>query len=215
MKNIYYLFTNPILNIEYISVIIVTLFYSKIRKTRLNYFIFFLWYACLTEVTANIFYHYGFKNNILIYDIYTYVEQVYFYYIFYNYIQHSIAKHIVVGFVMFLHLAYLYDIFILHSNYPIYLSNSFIINQIFLIITIFYFLIEFFISDRALHATDYLIFWISVAILFYYITFLPLDTVLRGFSSDNTQLISKMRTVVVVILYTIYSFGFIWSKKKY
>ena len=215
MENIVYLFKNPILVIECISVVIATILYFKTQKINLRHFVFFLWYAFLTELLARFFYNLGYKNNLIVYDIYTYVEQVYFYYIFYNYIQHRIAKRIIVGFVVFLHLAYLYNIFILHDNYPIYPSNAFIINQIFLIITIFYFLIEFFLSDQGLHATNYLIFWISVAILFYYITFLPLDTVLRSFSSDSTQLIGKMRTVIVVILYSIYSFGFIWSKEKY
>ena len=202
-------------SLEFISVIVAFVFTPKIKNTKLSYFSYYLLYVFLTETIGAYILHIGYKNNLIVYDIYTYVEQVYFYYIFYNYIQHRIAKRIIVGFVVFLHLTYLYNIFILHDNYPIYPSNAFIINQIFLIITIFYFLIEFFLSERGLQATNYLIFWISVAILFYYITFLPLDTVLRSFSSDSTQLIGKMRTVIVVILYSIYSFGFIWSKEKY
>jgi len=117
--------------------------------------------------------------------------------------------------VGFLHISYLFTIFILKVKYPIYPSNAFLMNQILLIITIFYFLIEFFQSDKVLKATNYLIFWVSIAILFYYITFLPLDSVLRSFQVDDTKIIAKMRTFIVIVLYATYSFGFIWSKEKY
>jgi len=208
------LLKDPIYIIEYIALIIAVFYYKKIIETKLHYFILFLLYVSMTESLGG-FLLYKKMSNYFIYDLYTYIEQMYFYYIFYHYINNTKVKKIIIGFVVFLNISYLFNIFIFKIKYPIYPSDAFLINQILLIITIFYFLIEFFLSDRGLKATNYLIFWISIAILFYYITFLPLDTVLRGFVKDSTKIIAKMRTIIIIILYSTYSFGFIWSKEKY
>lgn len=209
------LLETPIHLVEYFSFLIALLYYKKLRNTRLVLFPVFLFYVCFTETFGQYLIFTGIKNNLYIFDIYTYIEQLYFYYIFYHYIKNTLAKRMIIGFVVFLHISYLANIFYFKLKYPIYPSDFFLINQILLIITIFYFLIEMFLSDKVLKATNYLIFWISIAILFYYITFLPLDTVLRSFTSDKTNIISKMRTIIIIIIYSTYSFGFIWSKEKY
>jgi hypothetical protein len=210
---IYSLFT-PLHIIEYMAAIIAIFYNKKVKGTKLYFFFIFLWYVCFTE-TAGFYLKFNHKNNLWIYSLYTYIEQMYFYYIFYHYINNLKVKKVIIGFVVFLNITYFLNVFILDVKYPIYPSNAFLINQILLISTIFYFLIEFFLSDKGLKATNYLVFWISIAILFYYITFLPLDTVLRGFAKDSTRIIAKMRTIIIIILYSTYSFGFIWSKEKY
>jgi hypothetical protein len=211
---IYSLFTDPLHITEYIAAIIASFYFQKASDTKLLLFFLFLSYVCFTE-TVGFYLKFTHKSNLWVYDIYTYIEQMYFYYIFYHYINNLKVKQIIIGFVVFLNISYFLNVFILDIKYPIYPSNAFLINQIFLIITIFYFLIEFFLSDKGLKATNYLIFWVSIAVLFYYITFLPLDTVLRGFAKDSTKIIAKMRTIIIIILYSTYSFGFIWSKEKY
>lgn len=199
----------------FISVIIASIYHKKVKGTPLKYLTYYLWFLIFFEIIAYLL-AVKYRTNILWYNIAINIGKIFFLSLFYQYIKHqTVKKIIIIG-------AVLYELFFFSYAYyteswHLWQSFSGLFGSIIVILAVFAFLIEMFQSDKVLFVKEYLIFWVAIAVLFYYIVSAPYDITnfyyqregSTGFDLGNIQII------VSSIMYLLIAYGFIWNNKPY
>jgi len=208
--------------IDYIFLIgmIITsfLYYGKYKNTRLKLLPWIFVLSFIVEVTAislklNDYY------NVWLYNQYINVEYLFFFWLFYQYIENfNFKKFVILGSVIY-ELYFIFSI-IIDKNINTFLTYPFALGQIFIIIILFIFLIQMISSDKILHIQQYLIFWVSLGLLFYYIVPLPLNVSESLIHKEHLshEIISFLRQIQYVgniLMYILITYGYIWSSKTY
>jgi hypothetical protein len=193
-------------------------YYVKVKDTGLKYLPFFLLFVVFYEMVAFVLF-YKKNSNIWLYNIGVNVEILFYISVFYSYLERKIHKKIALYGGVFYELFFLIH-YSLSSNYLIdYQSYPFLLGALLLVVLIMLFIIQFIQSDKILFLQKYLIFWISIGLLFYYVVPIPLDITRQFMNSELTkgagQYLRNIQYVSNVIMYLTFIYGFIWSSMKY
>lgn len=209
---------------ELLSAIIGTIYFYKYKQTSLKYFLYLLWYITLTEFTAN----YASKHNILLffhengrhsntwfYNLLRFITFSTLFYIYFNYLSTKKYKEWIKIFAFtYILVSIINWLFI--QNFP--LENSEIpriIGSLFLISTIIFYFIELLKSEKILAFHRLLLFWISVGLLLFYTGTIPFVLKYNGYILiPGIHKLFLIIYVLAIIMYSIFTFGFIWSKKE-
>lgn len=195
-----------------ITVIIAWFTYKKYRNTLLKYLPFYLTYAAILEM-GGIYLIKIKMSNVIWYNIGINIEILFYLFIFYNFLKSKkTKKFLLYGGAIYI-VYFLLNVFIFESwrEYQVF---PFTFGAILLIIIIFLFLLEMFQSHRVLHIGKYLVFWISLGLLFYNIIPLPLFVTRSILPQEFTQLMI-IQYLANSIMYLLFIYGFIWSSMKY
>ncbi len=214
--------------IELLAALVGTIFYYKYKHTYFKYFLFLLWYIFLSEFFVgyirdnkiDFFLHYS-KTGIIythwVYNILDTISFLVYYYIYYksmssnekykNWIKKFAIAYIVIS---ILNWSFIQNFFEELQSY------LFIIGAIFLIIAILFYFIELLKSEKILVFHKNLLFWISIGLLLYYAGNIPFAAELNGYAliPGGIHKLFLIVNILAIIMYLLFTFGFIWSKKE-
>lgn len=196
--------------------------YKKYFDTLLKYFPIIIAYTFFTELLGSIIAHnnnfqlvFGYdqtNHRNVIYNIYHLCFFLFFFYVYWKSITNENHKKII---------KYGSFTFIL-----IYVLNSFIQNPILdslvyvyifgLVLLIFCTIVYFkkVFKEYNIDLLKYsLLFWVSSGLLLFHITYLPLK-ILKEFSYDLYAPFKQFHLIMIVVMYLLFSIGFIMSKRK-
>ena len=200
--------------IELIVAIIATIYYYKYKHTFLKYFLIILWYTAINEFIGFLLKKLGFTNNIIIYNIFHFINFSFLFLLFnksLNKLKHKKWTKVflllyVVGFFINL---FFEDYFIKVQTVP------FLMASIFLIISIVFYFSELLNTNEVLVVKKNILFWISVGYLLYLSGNLPIRVIRNYFTEVvNLEYILEVSSILSIILNICFIIGFVWGEKN-
>lgn len=202
--------------IELLAALIGFIYYYKYRDTKLVYFQYILWFTVLVEFTS---FFLGFKlltNSFWLYNyIYhpvNFMALLLLFSIFVKKIKY--IRAIRTFLVLFLFVYFTHMIFEDYMNNLITLP--FITGGIFIIVSISFYFIELFNSNKVLYISKNLLFWVSVGLLIYFTGKIPMRLARNYWyeiaSYDALSITGSLLSIIMNICFII---GFIWSERRY
>ena len=209
---------------ELLSAIIGSFFFYKYRHTPIKYFLPILWYIVLTEFTGwyaahndvfGFFDEQGRHYNLWMYNL--------MYTIFYPAVltiylrmlkNRSYKKWIRIFIVLYLafslfNWSYIQDFRYEWSELPD------VVGSIFLAISIIFYFIELLSSSKIVIFHKKLLFWISVGLLIFYTGTIPFNIEVTKYAlMKGIHNLFLIIWILAIIMYLIFTFGFIWSYKE-
>ena len=209
---------------ELLAAIIGTFYFYKYRHTPLRYFLYLLWYITITEFTGS----YASKNNVLVffdengidynYWLYNLLYIVFFIVILVIYlrsIKNSGQKKIIKYFILIYILISIINWSFIQSFIFEMSDLPYVAGSIFLIITIIFYFIQLLKSEEIKKFHKELLFWISIGLLLFHSGTIPFSLKLNDYALfPGIHKLFLIIWVLALIMYLIFTFGFIWSKKQ-
>jgi len=215
---------NSVKYFELVAAITGTIYFSKYRYTVLKYFLFLLWYITITEFTAryasdyNVLGFFNEKGRHYNYWFYNLLRIVTFSTLFFIYLKSirtiKYKKWIKTFIIIYLGMTFINWLFI--QNFAFEMSETpKVIGSVFLIITILFYFIELLRSEKIIVFHKTLLFWISIGLLLFYTGIIPFSLKVNGYALiPGIHKLFLIIYILAIIMYSIFTFGFIWSKKE-
>jgi len=202
---------------EWIAAVTATVCFFKYKHLPIRTILLLLWITVIAESAAIVWIKLGHTSNHWIYNIYAFCFYVIIYKMVYDYIIDVRRKKIVLllsvlffigGTVRFLFIPRATD-FLIHVN------NA---GMLLLVVLLLYYAIDLLKSDRPLNLKKQLELFIFSGYLFFGISFIPLSIFVFGaeesVSKRAISIFSDIQRIIVVIMYLIFTFGFIWTRPQ-
>lgn len=196
--------------IECIAVIFATIYFKKYVASNERYFLYFLWFTFIVDLTGVLLNQFSIENKLL-YEVYTIASFLFYFYWFNTILKNNAFKNIAkfsAGIFLCVNL-----ITYLIPSYSAQ-GYAFVTGAICILILTFLHLFQLLRGDEILVVKYKLSFWISTALLLFYVGIIPLILLSKYLNVEGVS-----RTIIFIslniILYGCYVIGFIWTKKKY
>jgi len=198
-----------------ITAIIATVYYKKQQGTPLRFLKYYLWYAVVLEVVASQLWLIFRMANTWWYNIGINIEILFYLFLFYQYIENKKIKYIILIGGSIYEAYFLINYLLLSESWNIYQVFPLAVGGLLVIVVVFLFLVEMFQSDKILYIAKYLIFWVSLGLLFYNIIPLPFFVVRKIIPEELTSYLMNIQFTANILMYVSFIYGFIWSTMKY
>jgi hypothetical protein len=202
----------------FITAIIALIYRQRFGDSPIKYIPYYLVYISLVEIGALIILYSPMKYNIWWYNIMLNGEFFFYFYLYYHLISNpKIKKVLLLGFIFYI-IYFLINYLILSEHWNVHQTFPYAVGSIIIIISVFWYLIELFQSDKVLDITQNIIFWISVGLLFYLIVSLP--KVISNYYLSKIEYINNpiakismiVQFIANITMYCFYIYG-IWISK--
>ncbi|NND63831.1 MAG: hypothetical protein HKN48_11645 [Flavobacteriaceae bacterium] len=198
--------------LEFSAAITATVYYSKYIFSSEKYFLFFLWYTFFVDLLgASLRPMFG-MDNYWLYNAFTITSLLFYFYWYYTILKSHLFRKWVVFFTIVFSAVAVFSLF--YQSWNEYHKYTFVTGALFvLVLTVFHFY-KLLNSDEVLIVKYKLSFWISTALLLFYMGMIPLM-----FLTEFLDISGISYKIIIVslnlILYGCYIIGFVWTKKKY
>jgi hypothetical protein len=200
-----------------IAVVLSFVHKDKVSGSVLKILPYFLLFDILFDITALTLSRTGHYNVWLI-NLGLNIEKLFIFYVYYHLIQNKNYKKFILWSAAAYELFFIFH-YINSGNWNAYQIIPSYIGQLLVIITLMLFLLEMLESDSILFLHKYVVFWITIAFLFYNIIPFPIQI---GFLLFPQNVDRKMAKFVMIIqntgnlmMYVSLIIGFLWSSMKY
>ena len=187
-------------------------FLNKESFKKMKFFILFLFSMSFVEFFALIF-RYNDISNILIYNILTLLEFNFLFLFYREFVKNKMINPIIVLFNIVYFITSFYkgiDLFITQFNTIAPVSGAFLIS-----IVLILYLREILMSEDIINYKKNIVFWITTALLFYYMGTLPLTAVLSFLvTKSNFASFYKIQHTLTIVMHSTFIFGLLWNWKK-
>ncbi|MDJ0644736.1 MAG: hypothetical protein QNJ57_02030 [Flavobacteriaceae bacterium] len=209
---------------ELVSAVVGTVFFYKYKHTHLKYFLYLLWYITISEflgeyikVSGHMAYvdEEGFIYNKWVYNILNFITFNTLYFIYYKQLDTKVFKKLIKIFAVVFSVLFIINFtffqnFIIHSAVAPRIAGA-----IFLVTSIIFYFIELLRSEKVLVFHRLLLFWISIGLLLFYTGTIPFVLKWNGYMLiPGIHELFLIVYVLAIVMYLIFTFGFIWSKKE-
>lgn len=209
MTNISYIsFLLPAL--ELLAAVLATIYFWKYRESNEKWFLYFLWYTFLIDITG-LALKLNAVENTWLYSIYTYTSFLFFYF---WYAMVLSSKKLKKGVLL---LATLYIGVVITTYLVENLANkgyAFFAGSIILLVLNLLHFNQLLRSNEVVIIKYKLSFWVSTALLLFYMGILPL-MLLAKYIEVKGGYFNIILLILNFILYGCFITGFIWTKKSY
>lgn len=197
------------------------IYYFKYKNSSLKVLPFYLVYMVLNENLAWFYYWYNTViknqirvNNLIFYNVYSIITAYVFIYIYYKSIKNKVSRALIIGMGIFYALVSFINCFYHSFRYEMTDVPDILFSLIIVIITVIY-LSEILNSDKIIIINKVLLFWISIALLLYYLPVVPFQVVakIHRYASIVPQFYI-INSILASTYYIIFILGFIWSGKN-
>ncbi len=199
--------------LQFVTAIIGTLYYGNYKGSFLKYFLLVLWYTAINDFVSGYFIRYFNGNTVILYNIYQILVFCYILILFRSSLSNRKYKKWISPFIF----AYLCSVAIMSffdSFRYDYQVNSFIIGAIFIVVSISFYFSEILRSDKIIEINYIPLFWISIAMLVYYVPSIPFFVVRKYYvNSPTIPYIFYLNYFLIFVVNVLYIIGFIWSGK--
>ncbi|MDI1255287.1 MAG: hypothetical protein PSV16_04220 [Flavobacterium sp.] len=201
--------------LQVMTALIGTLYYYKYKNTFLIYFQALLWYTVLNDYCAVLYLEYVDKSsNVVLYNIYQIVRFSIVFMMYRNAIESSRNRKIIAVFLC-LYLGAVIGNGFYEDFRQDYNVIPFIIGAIFIVISVSLYFSEILESHKIIFINKLLLFWISVALLVYFVPSIPFYVVRKYYvNSPTIPYIYFLNYFLVFTINLILIAGFIWSGKQ-
>ena len=204
-------------SVEIVSVIAGFLCWSKLKGTYWKWFPFYLLFIAAAELTGKYFSLMGWKELNL--GLFNYlvipVEFLFFYWLFYQSFKKSNYNWLPFFSTVVYLVCLLFDYLFLSKKQLWFLSFSYTIGNLLLLVLIFRFYYKMVTTDAILSFKENRLFWVSSGLLLFYLGSFPYYGLLNTMSHNYPALCTTYRYVVIVLnilMYLMFTFSFIWGK---
>ncbi|GAA4273886.1 hypothetical protein U6A24_01900 [Aquimarina gracilis] len=201
--------------IELVSAILGTIFYSKYKNSVLKFFLFYLWFIVLLEISGYIIVEYRLvENNAWLFNLFYLISFTFLFYLYSAIVKNKKKKRI----IQFSSILYLL-IFVINGFFENYLTSSqtipFIVASALLIVAIIFYFVGILSTEKVLHAKKNLLFWISIGFLLFYAGSIPFRIALNYYANiGGFNELFSINYLLIIVLNICFIIGFIWSDKK-
>ncbi len=205
----YFPFIFPLL--ELLAAIFAIIFFKKYVRSNERYFLFFLWFTFIMDATGVVRTQVFSLESKLLYSIFTMTGFLFYFYWYYIILKTKIFKRVaLLSTTLFIVITVITYVFpeLQEQGY------AFVTASISLLVLTFFHFYQLLTGDDVLIVKYKLSFWISTALLLFYIGILPL-MLLAEYIEINGMSYNIILLSLNVILYGCYIIGFIWTKKEY
>lgn len=205
----YFSFAIPL--IELIAALFATYHLRKYYSSNERYFFYFLWFTFLMDFTGVVRdQFFGLKSTEL-YNVFAIVGFLFYFYWYYTVLKSKKFKSV----ALISALLYI-GITVLTYIYPQYSGQgyAFVTAAIGLLVLTFLHFYQLLTGDEVLIVKYKLSFWISTALLLFYIGILPLMLLAEYIEIKGMNYMLVLLSLNIT-LYGCYIIGFIWTKKQY
>ncbi len=211
----------------FIAIIFSIARYPKYFDTILKFYPIILVYTFLNELLGHLIYYNAIffnpfivdiykENNTTIYNIYNIIFFSYLFYIFRHFIKNTKHKNLIKKLTYSFFLVAFINIFI--KNFLLEQQlYTYIYGIIILVYCITLFLKEQKTNIKKKFIKHNFLFWLSIALLIFYIGYIPIKIYYNISNFTNVELFYTMKTIhliLICIMYSIIIYGFIQMKGK-
>lgn len=216
------MFVKILLILYFSSILIYTYHYfKKSFDIKLGYFIGYLFFMLLFELTAQLVKYTLKLDNVLVYNILTFLEFNCLLLFIRGILYFMSTKKLLIGLIVAFNVIYALSTiyYIVLRNYlQIYNEIASVSGSFLVTIAIFLFFKDFINSDKISNFKKSLSFWISSGLLIYYLGTIPITSIMNYMQSINdkaeVRFLFNIQYVLVALMYSIFIFGALWSQKK-
>lgn len=216
------MFVKILLILYFSSILIYTYHYfKKSFDIKLGYFIGYLFFMLLFELTAQLVKYTLKLDNVLVYNILTFLEFNCLLLFIRGILYFMSTKKLLIGLTVAFNVIYALSTiyYIVLRNYlQIYNEIASVSGSFLVTIAIFLFFKDFINSDKISNFKKSLSFWISSGLLIYYLGTIPITSIMNYMQSINdkaeVRFLFNIQYVLVALMYSIFIFGALWSQKK-
>lgn len=205
-----YLTVIPLI-LELMAAGVATVRFKEYSESKERYFLHLLWFTFIIEISAAVLKHgFDIEQNVL-HKVYTVVCFMFYFYWYHSILKRSSFKKTAKIFAAIYLVIYVATI--AFKNYFEDQAYAFVTGAFLVLILTFCHFYQLLRSDKVLKIRYKLSFWISTALLLFYIGIIPLMLL-----SEYLDLKGKVFILLFslnVILYGCYIIGFLWTRKKY
>lgn len=199
--------------LQFVTAIIGALYFCNYKDSFLKYFLIVLWYTAINDFVSGYFIRYFNGNTVILYNIYQILVFCYILILFRSSLSNRKNKKWISPF-MFVYLCSVAIMSFFDSFRYDYMVNSFIIGATFIVISISLYFSEILRSDKIIEINYIPLFWISVAMLVYYVPSIPFFVVRKYYvKSPTIPYIFYLNYFLIFVVNILYIIGFIWSGK--
>lgn len=206
---------------ELMAAIFALIYYKKYKDSSLKVLAYYLVYMVANECSAWLYvYYYRFLNhqdnvnNLVLFNIYSVVTAYVFLYIFYKAIHSNSAKMVVVAMGIFYGLVSIANCFY-HSFLYEMTDIPDIVLSLIIVISVIIYLSEILNSDKIIVINKVLLFWVSIALLMYYLPIVPFQVVAKFYRYGKAvPQFYLINSILAGVYYLIFILGFVWSGKN-
>lgn len=208
-------FVNIAISVEVIAFLISLIVYSKYKHAVLKYFPIYFGIIAFLEIYCALFYR---TNNVWLFNILIVFEFNFLAFIFWNYFNRFNRKLLLVFLVVFNSVTIGNFLFRTQNFLVEPISFSYVLSYFLIVIMIILLLNQILESNVSFeHIHRNILFWLSLALLIYSATLLPLQAIT---SWENTLgefrfSLTYVMGSAVMLKNIMFIFGFLWGKKTY
>ena len=201
--------------IEFIAIVVALLYFNKVRSSIYKYFVYYLLFVGLSETTSLIVSFVYRLANHFVTNIYILVTFIFYLFFYKKLFKSKKIKNVITVFIGLFASVYAFEFFSIKDLFFLKIFNySYVFGSILLVITLILFLIEIINDEKIIfNIKKSLIFWISVGLLLFHIGTIPIiiSTKYLNYNHIHQYVLAGLN----VIMYGVFSLGFILSDKKY
>lgn len=202
---------------ELLSATFGVIYWHKIKASHWKYFVGYLFLVFLGELLFYLLYFRGqySASRILVNNIIIPLEFLFFFWLFYK--NGSPRKMVILGVVLYI-LCFFIEIWMNQQGNKFYfLSFSYSIGNIILLILIFQYFIQLSNSDRILHFFHERMFWVSLGLLLFWLGTFPYYGLFNLLMKKHFELFVSYSWVMIFLdyaMYIMFAISFVWSREN-
>lgn len=205
---------------EITAAITATIFYFKYKESPVKFILMFLWLIVFNEqmgdyMGRNKIWLYQDNYNYWIYNVIRPFKTLLIFFIYFKTLKTKMYVLWIKRFMIIYCIIYPINILFIQDFFTNIQSNTMVLGALFTVIcTIFYF-IELLRSEKIIVFHKQLLFWISIGLLIFYSGTIPLILAHEYYAHFNyIHSIFLIIYILGIVMYLLFSFGFIWSRKE-
>lgn len=158
-------------------------------------------------------------DNMILYNYFVIpVEFLFSYWFLYSYMPSKMTQKICIAFSAISILSRVFELKFLKDERLFFSSLSYVISSLLLLILILFFLWQFIKSDKLLHYDRHFDFWVTIALLIYYLGCFPLWTFynyLYNTSKESFYVYWQIQMYLNMLMYLLFATALLWTNIKY
>lgn len=202
---------------KYLALVIAIIALFKYRDyahTKAKYFLYSVWYIVITEFIGANFYKWFGLYNLPVYNLYTFLQLLFYLWFFRTLIKSDKKKKIATYFILIFIVFSIIDANVIHDFMLESTIYQYALGVIFVVTTICFYFFELFNSEMVLKITASKYFWFSIGILIFHATYLPFYFANKYFLYGDIKPLSIANFVLCFLMYTCFVIGFLKAKKN-
>ncbi|WP_405227166.1 hypothetical protein [Dokdonia sp. Asnod1-B02] len=197
---------------ELLAAILASIYYFKYKKTPIKFFYIYLWYVLINEALASILIPKGIVSYHLT-NIYGLITSLYVTWICLRYVRTLYLNRIIKFLMLIIGITHIAEFVIKGFDEPWAISKT--IGPLLGVVALFIYLINLFKSASVINPFKETVTYFLIGFALFFVAS-PVILMARIYYLNNLTMsynLSYIMAAIAILMYTIFSFGFIYSKK--